>query len=289
MNYLILLISLLLTWIPAIAQVSADSTRVSIQIIEEKNNETKVEEHSYHIGFSSPEEQRLHLDSLLNSLSKDGKSKGRRISITLEEGVVENSRPPKTVIRKWDRSTFVPPFSEWEQIPERFLDFERLQQDMDRLQRDLDRFQKQLDTTTLRSTKRLETSMRELMADRENRVAAFQLDWPNRVVKLRSIAGDLGAPLSSKTVRAVSIQPNQPYDGHLNIRFNTNENGDVVIKATDTQGRELGKKTLKNFQGEFVGQIKLKDADPKVLFVSVVQNNDGVTKRVEIRSEDAEK
>ena len=86
--------------------------------------------------------------------------------------------------------------------------------------------------------------------------------------------------MASGSVRSLNAYPNNPDNGVLNLRFSTPEPGDVHITVTDTQGKEVGKKTIKDFSGEFVGQIELKKNTKGTLFVTVVQNEDGTVRRV---------
>lgn len=73
---------------------------------------------------------------------------------------------------------------------------------------------------------------------------------------------------------------NKPESHILNVHFNAPAKGDVVITVTDTKGKEVGKKEVKNFSGDFKSQVNLAKNTSGTLFVTVVQNEDGVTNRI---------
>lgn len=236
-----------------------EKSRVTVRVVEENGEDRIVKEHSYDTGELSQQQQRAHLDSLLNALDIEGKGKNRRITITMEDGdlqkpglfdMARKSRPARADFR-------------WEE---------------------LDKMSWQLDTALSKSAAKVEFKVNKLLADIESRPMDFHFDIGDRIKKAKAFNMDWesGFPNSSKTVRAVAINPNKPFDGHLNLRFTVREKGDVLITVTDTKGKEQAKKELRDFEGEFVGQIKLKDSASGVLFVNIVQNEDGVSQRVSL-------
>ncbi len=86
----------------------------------------------------------------------------------------------------------------------------------------------------------------------------------------------------SKTVKALKIYPNKPFDNKLNLKFYTPEKGDVNVIVTDVNGKEVGTQKFKDFQGDFMGQVELKKNTKGTLFVTVTQGEDGTAKRVVI-------
>lgn len=96
--------------------------------------------------------------------------------------------------------------------------------------------------------------------------------------------GDMWGRESVKaaTVRDLSVYSNNPDNGVLNLRFQVPQKGDLSIVVTDVKGKEVGKKDIKDFSGNFVGQIDLKKNTKGTVFVTVVQNEDGAVKRVVI-------
>lgn len=84
----------------------------------------------------------------------------------------------------------------------------------------------------------------------------------------------------SKTVKALKIYPNKPFDNKLNLKFYAPEKGDVSVVVTDINGKEVGSQKFKDFQGDFMGQVDLKKNVKGTLFVTVTQGQDGTAKRV---------
>ncbi|MEY4540966.1 MAG: hypothetical protein RLZZ306_2723 [Bacteroidota bacterium] len=86
----------------------------------------------------------------------------------------------------------------------------------------------------------------------------------------------------SKTVKALKIYPNKPFDNKLNLKFHAPEKGDVNVIVTDINGKEVGSQKFKDFQGDFMGQVDLKKNVKGTIFVTVTQGEDGTSKRVVI-------
>lgn len=86
----------------------------------------------------------------------------------------------------------------------------------------------------------------------------------------------------SKTVKALKIYPNKPFDNKLNLKFHAPVKGDVNIIVTDINGKEVGSQKFKDFQGDFMGQVDLKKNVKGTVFVTVTQGEDGTSKRVVI-------
>lgn len=89
---------------------------------------------------------------------------------------------------------------------------------------------------------------------------------------------------SSKTVRGLSVYPNNPKTDILNLRFSSQEKGDVTIKVMDVKGNVIAKDEIKDFSGEYVGQINI-GKQKGVVFVMVTQGEDGTVKRVTLPSD----
>ncbi len=259
----------MLTNLPALSQeaVTEEKSKIRIHIIQEENGKSKVQEKIYDIDNLSETEQKAHIDRILDSLGKEKKA-DRRITITLEEGNVHRNngiRPPRRVYG----GAFPIEAPHWGQA---------FAYSMDSLTR-------HFDTVFVARRQQLDTNLRRLMADTEVRVADARRavaerfhTAPSQPFVLRGFSDES----ASKTLKSISIFPNQPFDNLLNVRFRTLEKGDVTITVRDTKGREIGKKELKDFEGEFVGQVSLEKSAKGTLFVSVVQQEDGVVKRVVI-------
>jgi hypothetical protein len=112
----------------------------------------------------------------------------------------------------------------------------------------------------------------------------IELDGPmgrpgNGLKKLKKWAEDKG----SKTVQGLSGKQNQPFNGKLNVRFKAVEKGNVTIAVSDVNGKEIATETVKDFQGDYLGQIDLKKSGAGVYFLRVAQGNDGAVRRVEVK------
>lgn len=88
--------------------------------------------------------------------------------------------------------------------------------------------------------------------------------------------------MGSKTINGLKIHPNSPFDGKLNIKFSTEQKGNVTIAVMDINGKEIVKSEIKDFEGKYFGQISVKESDKGVFFVRVVQNGDGQVRRIQI-------
>ena len=84
----------------------------------------------------------------------------------------------------------------------------------------------------------------------------------------------------SNTIQNLKVYPNNPFNNVLNIKFLAPEKGDIVITVTDVSGKQVGQDRIKDFSGNYVGQIALKAVEKGTLFVNVTQGKDGETKRV---------
>ncbi|WP_435352812.1 T9SS type A sorting domain-containing protein [Emticicia sp. SJ17W-69] len=84
---------------------------------------------------------------------------------------------------------------------------------------------------------------------------------------------------SAKTVRGVEVFPNNPKTEILNVRFNAPQKGDVSIKVLDVKGSVVAKEEIKDFSGEYVGQINI-GKQKGTIFVMITQGEDGTVKRV---------
>jgi hypothetical protein len=78
------------------------------------------------------------------------------------------------------------------------------------------------------------------------------------------------------------VYPNNPETNQLNVRFTAPAKGDVHIRVTTADGKEVAKKDVKDFSGSYAGQIDVDKKAKGVYFVNVTQNEDGAVKRIVI-------
>ena len=118
------------------------------------------------------------------------------------------------------------------------------------------------------------------LADRMNRFKfEFPRDFDRQLVRpfedwSRNFAG------KPSTIRGLDAFPNNPDRDQLNVRFTAPGKGDVSIIVTNTKGKEVAKREIKDFSGEFVGQIDLGKKPQGIYFITVTQNEDGAVKRI---------
>jgi hypothetical protein len=87
----------------------------------------------------------------------------------------------------------------------------------------------------------------------------------------------------SKTIHGLTAEQNQPFNGKLNVHFAALEKGNVVIAVSDVNGKEIATETVKDFQGEYLGQIDLKKSGAGVYFLRVTLGTDGAVRRIEVK------
>jgi Secretion system C-terminal sorting domain len=94
------------------------------------------------------------------------------------------------------------------------------------------------------------------------------------------------ASKKSPKIHGLEVYPNNPKVEVLNISFKAPDKGDVAIRVLDVKGNVVAKEDVKDFSGEYVGQINIGKAGKGTYFVMVTQNEDGVTKRVVIPAQE---
>jgi hypothetical protein len=118
-----------------------------------------------------------------------------------------------------------------------------------------------------------------------NRFERLGKDIPNMIDRHVMIFDKSGSNKNS-SIRGLDVYPNNPKSEILNINFNAIAKGDVAIKVLDIKGNVVAKEDIKDFSGEYVGQINIGKTGKGTYFVMVTQNEDGVTKRVVISTKD---
>lgn len=119
------------------------------------------------------------------------------------------------------------------------------------------------------------------LADRMRRFEfSFPRDWSRRMDDaFRDWNLTTDNPKAS-TIRGLQAYPNNPDSNELNIRFTAPEKGDVSIRVTTPEGKEVARKEVKNFSGDYVGQVDIGKKAKGVYFVQVTQKEDGAVRRV---------
>lgn len=261
------------TTVRAQAQEEEKKTTIQIKVVEKKDGKTSINERTYRLAPLSETEQRAFVDQVLDSLGVDGTGQ-KQVSIVVNdhEGDVwiENRRPAdgsraaRQRVEIRSRNSDDPATWGWRDGENSFhFDTDELRSSLRRLQKDVEPGLRRLESDM---RPRLEALNRNF-AEAGDRMGGF---WNNDV-------------MSASSVRSLNAYPNNPDNGLLNLRFSAPEKGDVHITVTDTQGKEVGRKILRDFSGEFVGQVDLKKNTRGTLFVTVVQNEDGSVRRVVLK------
>jgi hypothetical protein len=110
----------------------------------------------------------------------------------------------------------------------------------------------------------------------------IELDGPgDRMKAFRKIHKDVLGE-GSKTIHGLKATPNKPFNGKISVKFNAPEKGNVTISILDVNGKELANEQIKDFQGDYLGQIDIKKAGSGVYFIRVSQGADGAVRRVKV-------
>jgi hypothetical protein len=86
---------------------------------------------------------------------------------------------------------------------------------------------------------------------------------------------------SEASIRNLKVSPQS--GGFVNVSFFLPAKGDVLIKVTNIQGKEVFSEKWKAAEGKQNRQLNLSKQPKGVYFVTITQNNDGQVKRVELR------
>ena len=103
-----------------------------------------------------------------------------------------------------------------------------------------------------------------------------------RLRELKRLHKGISADQGSKTIQGLKATPNKPFNGKISVKFNAPEKGNVNISILDVNGKELANEQIKDFQGEYLGQVDIKKASTGVYFIRVSQGADGAVRRIKV-------
>ena len=296
----------------AVAQTTPpakDSGEMRLKVTERNGGELREIERTYRTEGMTDEKRDAIVNKLIDSLRATRKSKDSQISVTIEDdrgtdrirhknrngagqgaiGSVGAARPPR------------PP------MPPRLRMTPRARADRDdfrikgNLMFDDDsangrrartfRFERRHLDSLARNMRRLEYNIEREFAPLADRLSRSQ--------GLRDLEERLVAPFESwsrnsgstqvSTIRNLDAYPSNPDKFMLNVRFMAPGKGDALIVVTNPKGKEVARRELKDFTGEFVGQVDLGRRAEGVFFITVTQNEDGAVRRVVLKKDDAAK
>ncbi|MGA0559341.1 T9SS type A sorting domain-containing protein [Larkinella sp. VNQ87] len=120
-----------------------------------------------------------------------------------------------------------------------------------------------------------------------DRLRRFEFHWPDNFGQrledsFRGWSWSLDEGAKASTIRNLQVYPNNPETNQLNVRFTAPAKGDIQIRVTTPDGKEIAKKEVKDFSGSYAGQIDISKKAKGVYFINVTQNDDGAVKRVVI-------
>jgi hypothetical protein len=132
--------------------------------------------------------------------------------------------------------------------------------------------------------KSLPNNKRQAFKFEMDKLSDHLAEIPNRMrtIKPNIFDDKIMKGLEPSTVRGLDVFTNKPETNVLNISFFAPKAGDINIIVLDLQGNIKAKEETKNFQGEYVGQVKLSKNLKGTFFIIVSQGEDGVTRKVKI-------
>lgn len=277
--------------------------QMRVRITERNGKDTREIDRTYRSDGMTDSTRDALVNKLIDSLRAARKGKGgdSNISVIIEDSYRGPSRDPRRNGVVEDRYLDGDAIVGRVEVPEPVIaplppnapDFDmnfRFQMDADSM-RNRARRQSYEFRLQRRQMDSLSRAMQRLGRDM-NRQLAPMADRLNRTFQNRDWQRDLARPFNvwtegsqPSTVRGLDVYPNNPDWTILNVRFNAPAKGDVQIMVTNTKGKEIASRTLKDFQGEFVGQVDVGRKAEGVVFVTVTQNDDGAVRRVVLKKE----
>lgn len=244
---------------PVSPSPKSDNNELNVRIIERNGDEVREIERTYRMDGMSDAERDKRITKLVDSLKATRKSGGRhQMTIIVEDNdgdrTVKQDRirpgkkrvPADVYVQRDKLFKYNPDF--WNNQNWRY----EFRQNFDSLADRMNRFKFQMPR------------------DFDRQIARPFEDWA------RNFNG------KPSTIRGLDAYPNNPDRDQLNVRFTAPSKGDVSIIVTNPKGKEVAKREIKDFSGEFVGQIELGKKSQGTYFITVTQNEDGAVKRVVI-------
>jgi Secretion system C-terminal sorting domain len=244
--------------------------KLKIHVESTQDGKKEVFERSYNVEGMSQEAKDKLVNRITDSLwTSSGDNDGTRKQIRIKVDRSGDNANPNTDDGPF---SFNSPKGKSKKRVEIYKDGKKIEQDLDGDgDRDITMFFKDFGNDMERKFK--DFDHKEMFSSIEPMVKNFKF-------KLDGDMKDFDFMNESKTVKALKIYPNKPFDNKLNLKFYAPEKGDVSVIVTDINGKEVGSQKFKDFQGDFMGQVDLKKNVKGTLFVTVTQGQDGTAKRV---------
>lgn len=254
-----------------------DKVTVRVRMSEEKDGKTEIVERSYTYNNLSEAEREAKVKAIVDSLKGNGKdAANRRLSIEIEEGDSRHSDHD----RRYDDDRIVRKQKEEKERVKIYKSNPKDHQDNYNYNHNFrfDFDEEAFADRMKRVEKRIEPQMRKLERNMEDWSRDFEPKFREFWHSDINIGGS-GKPAS---IRGLEAFPNNPDKNELNLRFYAPNKGDVTITVTDTKGKQVSRKEVKDFSGDYVGQLELGKNAKGTYFVNVIQNEDGAVKRIVI-------
>ncbi len=260
-----------------------DKVTVRVRMSEEKDGKVETIERSYTYNKLSEAERETKIKAIIDSLKNGNKdATNRRLSVVIEEG---ESHYSNRDFRRDDDRVVVRPGDSRERVKIYKSNPKDKEYRIERWDNDNhnDNFNFNFDSDAFadrmkRVEKRIEPQMRKLERNMEDWSRDFEPKFREFWNSDINISG-AGKPAS---IRGLEAYPNNPDKNELNLRFYAPSKGDVIITVTDTKGKQVTRKEVKDFSGDFVGQLDLGKNTKGTYFINVIQNEDGAVKRIVI-------
>ena len=111
----------------------------------------------------------------------------------------------------------------------------------------------------------------------------FKLNMEDLADRLnRDFSGINGNFASVEGFNNVSVFTNKPATHILNLRFKSTEAGPVTISVVDLQGDLVTRESVKDFSGEYIGQLHMKEGTKGTFFVIISQGERGISRKVKV-------
>jgi hypothetical protein len=246
--------------------------KLKIHVESSQDGKKEVFERSYNVEGMSQDEKDKLVNRITDSLwTSSGDSDGTRKQIRIK--VDRNGDNSRIETEENDMPfSFNSPKGKTKKRIEVYKDGKKIEKDIDGDgDNDITMFFKDFGNDMERKFK--DFDHKEMFSSIEPMVKNFKF-------KLDGDMKDFDFMNESKTVKALKIYPNKPFDNKLNLKFYAPEKGDILVIVTDLNGKEVGSQKFKDFQGDFMGQVDLKKNIKGTLFVTVTQGQDGTAKRV---------
>ncbi len=254
-----------------------DKVTVRVRMSEEKDGKTEIVERSYTYNNLSEAEREAKVKAIVDSLKGTSKdAANRRLSIEIEEGESRHLDHD----RRYDDDRIVRKQKEEKERVKIYKSNPKDRQDNYNYNHNFrfDFDEEAFADRMKRVEKRIEPQMRKLERNMED----WSRDFEPKFREFWHSDINLGGSGKPASILGLEAFPNNPDKNELNLRFYAPNKGDVTITVTDTKGKQVSRKEVKDFSGDYVGQLELGKNAKGTYFVNVVQNEDGAVKRIVI-------